>query len=55
MDEVIGDRAPGMEELKQLRFTTRVICEAMRLYPPPPILIRWPTCAMQMAFRALFV
>ncbi|KXZ44112.1 hypothetical protein GPECTOR_73g633 [Gonium pectorale] len=40
VDEVLGDRAPGVEDFKRLRFTTRVINEAMRLYPQPPVLIR---------------
>ena len=38
---MLGDRAPGVEDLRQLRFCTRVINEAMRLYPQPPVLIRW--------------
>ncbi len=40
MDRVLGDATPGMEQLKELCFTTRVINEAMRLYPQPPVLIR---------------
>ncbi|EFJ40130.1 hypothetical protein VOLCADRAFT_100143 [Volvox carteri f. nagariensis] len=40
VDEVLGDRAPNVEDFKSLRFTTRVINEAMRLYPQPPVLIR---------------
>lgn len=40
IDAVVGDRKPSMEDLKELRFTTRVINEAMRLYPQPPVLIR---------------
>ena len=40
IDTVVGDRTPGLEDIKQLRFTTRVINEAMRLYPQPPVLIR---------------
>ena len=39
-DRVLGDRKPRMEDLKALSFTTRVINEAMRLYPQPPVLIR---------------
>ncbi|WPT10956.1 Protein LUTEIN DEFICIENT 5 [Picochlorum sp. SENEW3] len=39
-DEVLGDRLPTLEDLKNLKFTTRVINEAMRLYPQPPVLIR---------------
>ena len=40
VDEVVGDRRPGVEDIKALRLTTRVICEALRLYPQPPVLIR---------------
>ena len=31
---VLGERAPTVENLPQLRYTTMVIQEAMRLYPP---------------------
>lgn len=40
VDRVLGDRKPTMAELRELPFTTRVINEAMRLYPQPPVLIR---------------
>eukprot|EP00850_Spirogloea_muscicola_P007764 SM000040S14776 [mRNA] locus=s40:252418:258515:- [translate_table: standard] len=40
VDAIIGDRWPGMEDLRNLKYTTRVINEAMRLYPQPPVLIR---------------
>ncbi|CAL8463765.1 g3299 [Coccomyxa elongata] len=40
IDEVVGDSKPDMDQLRALRFTTRVINEAMRLYPQPPVLIR---------------
>jgi cytochrome P450 len=32
--EVLGDRAPRYEDLPRLSYTTTVIQEAMRLYPP---------------------
>lgn len=40
VDSVIGDRCPTLEDIRALRFTTRVINESMRLYPQPPVLIR---------------
>ncbi|GJP51245.1 hypothetical protein CLOM_g10420 [Closterium sp. NIES-68] len=40
VDSVLGDRQPAIDDFKKLRFTTRVINEAMRLYPQPPVLIR---------------
>ena len=43
IDTVLGDRKPTLDDLKELRLTTRVINEAMRLYPQPPVLIRRAT------------
>ncbi|XP_015159227.1 protein LUTEIN DEFICIENT 5, chloroplastic isoform X2 [Solanum tuberosum] len=40
VDSVLGDRFPTIEDLKKLRYTTRVINESLRLYPQPPVLIR---------------
>jgi beta-ring hydroxylase len=40
VDAVVGDGAPSIEQLRELRFTTRVVNESMRLYPQPPVLIR---------------
>ena len=40
VDEVCGDRAPTVADMMELKFTTRVINESMRLYPQPPVLIR---------------
>ena len=35
------ERTPEtMEDVRALKYTTRVINEAMRLYPQPPVLIR---------------
>jgi hypothetical protein len=34
------DRAPTLDDMPKLRWTTRVINESMRLYPQPPVLIR---------------
>jgi beta-ring hydroxylase len=40
VDSVLGDRFPTVEDMKRLKYTTRVINESMRLYPQPPVLIR---------------
>ena len=34
LDNVLGDRAPDIADLPNLIFTTQVLCESMRLYPP---------------------
>ena len=36
----MGGRLPTVEDLRELKYSTRVINEAMRLYPQPPVLIR---------------
>jgi len=41
VDRVIGDRKVTVEDMMELKFTTRVINESMRLYPQPPVLIRY--------------
>ncbi|MEV7008608.1 cytochrome P450 [Streptosporangium sp. NPDC051022] len=38
--EALGDRSPVYEDLHRLRYTTMVVEEAMRLYPPVWILTR---------------
>ncbi|KAL2630932.1 hypothetical protein R1flu_015618 [Riccia fluitans] len=40
VDTVLGDRAPSIDDIKKLRYTTAIINESMRLYPQPPVLIR---------------
>ncbi|KAF8056787.1 CYP97A3 [Scenedesmus sp. PABB004] len=40
VDAVVGGGAPSVDQLRELHYTTRVINEAMRLYPQPPVLIR---------------
>ncbi|KAF0935417.1 hypothetical protein E2562_032673 [Oryza meyeriana var. granulata] len=40
VDTVLGDRLPTIEDVKKLKYTTRVINESLRLYPQPPVLIR---------------
>lgn len=34
LDEVLGDRPPTVDDLRQLRYTEHVVHETMRLYPP---------------------
>lgn len=40
VDSVLGDRAPTPEDVPLLRYTARVLCESLRMYPQPPLLIR---------------
>ncbi|AAG50718.1 cytochrome P450, putative [Arabidopsis thaliana] len=40
VDSVIGDRFPTIQDMKKLKYTTRVMNESLRLYPQPPVLIR---------------
>jgi cytochrome P450 len=40
IDSVLGDRPPRAEDLAGLRYTSSVIAEAMRLYPPAWIVAR---------------
>jgi cytochrome P450 len=41
LDAVLeGERAASFEDLKRLQYTERVLCEAMRLYPPTWRLVR---------------
>ncbi|KAJ8903259.1 hypothetical protein NDN08_004368 [Rhodosorus marinus] len=41
VDEVLGDSdAPTWAQLKQLELVPRILAEALRLYPQPPLLIR---------------
>ncbi|OIW17878.1 hypothetical protein TanjilG_00235 [Lupinus angustifolius] len=40
VDSIIGDRLPTIEDMKKLKYATRVINESLRLYPQPPVLIR---------------
>ncbi|KAK6915275.1 Cytochrome P450, partial [Dillenia turbinata] len=42
VDTILGDRFPTVEDMKKLKYTTRVINESLRLYPQPPVLIRRP-------------
>ncbi|XP_062144826.1 protein LUTEIN DEFICIENT 5, chloroplastic isoform X2 [Alnus glutinosa] len=40
VDSVLGDQFPTIEDMKKLKYATRVINESLRLYPQPPVLIR---------------
>lgn len=40
LDHVLGSRAPGYDDVAALKYTRAIIEEAMRLYPPVPILSR---------------
>ena len=40
VDRIIGDRKPTIADMMSMKYTSRVIAEAMRLYPQPPVLIR---------------
>lgn len=55
-DEVIaalGDRRPDFSDLKRLPFTRNVFREALRLYPPVPMMVRETTQAEQFRNRNL--
>lgn len=40
LDEVLGGRLPGVEDLPRLAYTRMVFEESMRVYPPVPRLVR---------------
>ncbi|GJM87357.1 hypothetical protein PR202_ga03303 [Eleusine coracana subsp. coracana] len=40
VDNILSDGLPTLEDVKKLKYTTRVINESLRLYPQPPVLIR---------------
>ena len=40
VEEVLGNAAPGFADIAKLRFTRDVFREALRLYPPVPMMVR---------------
>ena len=43
LDEVLGDRPPGVEDLGRLTYTDKIIKETLRLYPPVWAFVREAT------------
>ncbi len=43
LERVLGDRDPVLEDVPRLTYTTMVLNEALRLYPPAPAFGRRPT------------
>ena len=48
LDEVLGDRDATVDDLSRLNYTTMVLQEAMRLYPPAPVFGRRPKHAISL-------
>lgn len=40
VDRVVGDRDPGIDDIKNMPYLRASVAESLRLYPQPPILIR---------------
>ncbi|KAF8062011.1 CYP97B2 [Scenedesmus sp. PABB004] len=40
IDSVLGDRAPGLDDMRALPYVRATLAESLRLYPQPPLLIR---------------
>jgi cytochrome P450 len=53
VDEVLGGRLPGLEDISRLVYTRMVIEETMRLYPPVWSMMRTATAPAELAGRHL--
>uniref|UniRef100_A0A061R4G7 Cytochrome p450 n=1 Tax=Tetraselmis sp. GSL018 TaxID=582737 RepID=A0A061R4G7_9CHLO len=53
VDRVVGDRRPGLEDIMAMPLLRATLAESLRLYPQPPILIRWrpPRCQGRIPHR----
>ncbi|GBF92821.1 cytochrome P450 chloroplastic [Raphidocelis subcapitata] len=40
IDSVVGDRAPGIDDIKAMPYLRATLAESLRMYPQPPLLIR---------------
>lgn len=49
IDSVLGDRAPTFDDVPALRYTTNVLAETMRLYPPAWAIGRMATTPLDLA------
>jgi cytochrome P450 len=49
IDRVLGDREPAFDDVPALRYTTNVLAETMRLYPPAWAVGRMATAPLELA------
>jgi pentalenene oxygenase len=53
LDTVLQGRVPGFQDLRQLPYTTRVITETLRKYPPAWLMTRTTTRQTELAGRRI--